>query len=166
MRGDVVAAACLAPLTMGQTSPIESGHGSSLLCEAAGSTATEFALVAPAFLMFLFLILDGGRMMFAKQALNELAAATARCWAIKATGCGTTAETQSWAVARGAARSMLSIVSTDVLVSPSMTSCNGQNNMAKATISMTFRKGALLLLPQSSVPSQLSSTACFPVAST
>lgn len=129
----------------------------------AGSAATEFALVAPAFLMFLFLILEGGRMIFAKQALNELAVATARCAAIKSPGCTTVAATQSWAAARGVTRSMLSITAASVAVTPTM-ACNGQSNMTQATITMAYRKGAMTLLPQSVVPANLVSTACFPAS--
>ncbi len=129
----------------------------------AGASATEFALVAPVFLMFLFLILDGGRIMFTKQALNELASATARCAAIKATGCTTVSATQNWAAARGVARSMLSITAANVTVVQS-TTCNGQSNMATAAISMTYKKGALTLLPQSVIPSTLTSNACFPAS--
>ena len=128
-----------------------------------GASATEFALVAPAFLMFLFLILDGGRNMFTKQALNELASATARCAAIKATGCTTISATQNWAAARGIARSMLSISAANVTVVQS-TTCNGQANMATVAISMTYKKGALTLLPQNTVPSTLTSNACFPAS--
>jgi Flp pilus assembly protein TadG len=130
----------------------------------AGSTALEFALVAPVFLMTLFLILDGGRMMFTKQALNELAVATARCAGIKAPNCTTASAAQSWAATRGFQRSMLQITSSNVTVVQS-TSCNGQSNMAQATITMTYKKGALNLLPQSVAPAQLTSIACFPASS-
>lgn len=129
----------------------------------AGSTALEFALVAPVFLMVLFLILDGGRMIFTKQALNELAVATARCAGIKAPSCTTVSATQSWAATRGLQRSMLPLTSSNVTVVQS-TSCNGQSNMAQATITMTYKKGAMNLLPQSVAPSQLVSTACFPAS--
>ena len=133
------------------------------LTDARGGTAVEFALVAPVFLMFIFLMLDGGRMIFAKQALNELATATARCAAIKPIGCATVAETQSWAAARASSRSTLSITAANVTVSQS-TTCGGQANMAQATISMNYAKGAFTLLPQNTIPAQLTSTACFPVA--
>jgi Flp pilus assembly protein TadG len=136
---------------------------SRLVRDKTGASATEFALVAPAFLMFLFLILDGGRLMFTKQALNELASATARCTAIKANGCTTIAATQNWAAARGIARSMLLINAANVSVVLA-TNCNGQSNMATVAISMTYKKGALTLLPQSAVPSTLTSNACFPMS--
>lgn len=128
-----------------------------------GSTAVEFALVAPVFLMTLFLILDGGRMIFTKQALNELAVATARCAALKSPNCTTVSAAQSWAATRGVQRSMLQITSSNVTVVQS-TSCNGQSNMAQATITMTYKKGAMNLLPQNVAPSQLTSIACFPAS--
>ena len=54
--------------------------------EEIGGAVVEFALVAPTFLMFIFLILDGGRMIFTKQSLDEVTTATARCVAIQAAG--------------------------------------------------------------------------------
>ena len=130
--------------------------------EQAGAAATEFALVAPAFLMFLFLVLDGGRMLFAKQSLNDVATASARCFAIKATGCTDAASTQSWAVSRALARDNLALTSSNVVVST--TTCNSIANMAQVTVSMAWKKGAMTLLPQSIAPSTLTSVACFPIA--
>ena len=127
----------------------------------AGAGVVEFALLAPTFLMFLFLLLDGGRMMFAKQSLNELAAATARCMATRQASCASTASTQSWAVARGLARSNLQLTANDVVLNTNAT-CGGVTNMIHTTVSMTWKKGAMNLLPQSIAPSSLTATACFP----
>jgi Flp pilus assembly protein TadG len=132
-----------------------------LLRNRRGGAAVEFALVAPTFLMFLFLILDGGRMVFARQSLNDLAAATARCAAIKATGCTDAASAQAWAVSRGLNHDNLQLATTDVAVLIG-TSCNNVANMTKATISIPWKKGAMTLLPQSIAPSTLTSVACFP----
>jgi Flp pilus assembly protein TadG len=128
-----------------------------------GSSAVEFALVAPTFLMFVFLILDGGRMIFAKQSLNEVATATARCAAIKAVGCTTAGDAQNWAISRGITRDNLRIAASEVSVVVG-TPCNNVANMAKATVSTTWKKGAMALLPQSVAPSTLTSIACFPIA--
>ncbi len=132
-----------------------------------GATAVEFALVAPTFLMFVFLILDGGRMIFAKQSLNSLAAETARCAAIKAIGCtdppGVQAQAQAWAVNRGLTHDNLKIDPSDVKIF-NPTTCFSQSNMAKATISVAWKRGAMTLLPQSIAPATLTATACFPVA--
>ena len=132
-----------------------------LIRDCRGGSLVEFALVAPTFLMFLFLLLDGGRMVFTKQSLNEVATATARCAAVKGTGCATAADAQSWAIARGRARDNLQVSSAVVDV----VTCNGVANMSRATVSTTWKKGAMGLLPQSTVPSTLTSVACFPIAS-
>jgi Flp pilus assembly protein TadG len=129
-----------------------------------GAAAVEFAIVAPAFLMMIFLLLDGGRMLFSKQALNELATAAARCAALKPIGCTTVAEVQNWTVTRGNARSALALTTAMVTVSQA-TTCNGQSGMAQATIAMPFKKGAMTLLPQSVAPATLTSSSCFPVPS-
>lgn len=137
--------------------------GIRLAIEATGAAATEFALVAPAFLMFIFLILDGGRMMFTRQSLGEVATATARCFAIKATGCTDAASAQSWAVSRALARDNLALTTSNVAITT--TTCNSVAGMAQVTVTTTWKKGAMTLLPQSVAPSTLSSVACFPIAS-
>jgi len=135
----------------------------SLVRDRRGGTAVEFALVAPTFLMMIFLMIDGGRMLFTRQALSELAVAGARCAALKPTGCTTPAEVKNWMVSQGKQRSMLRLTANMIVVSPT-TACNGQTNMAQATITMPYSKGTLNLLPQSSVPANLVATSCFPVA--
>lgn len=136
----------------------------SLLRERKGATAVEFALVAPALMMFMFLILDGGRMIFTKQALNELAAETARCAAIKASGCDADS-IQTWAITRGRSRSQLPMYAGSTTVDVTTATCNGQAGMEQATIRMPYPKGSMTLLPQSYVPATMVSVACFPVAS-
>jgi Flp pilus assembly protein TadG len=126
-----------------------------------GAGAVEFALLAPTFLMFLFLLLDGGRMMFAKQSLNELATATARCMATKQATCADPSSTRNWAVSRGLARGNLQLTSNNVTINTAAT-CGGVSNMIQATISMPWKKGAMMLLPQSVAPGSLTATACFP----
>ena len=135
-----------------------------LLRSADGAAAMEFAIVAPTFLMMIFLMLDGGKMLFTKQALNDLAASAARCAALGSTGCTTAGAVQSWVVDRARQRSQLALTTSMVTITPS-TSCNGQTNMAKAQINYPYAKGPLQLLPQSAVPSTLTSISCFPVAS-
>ena len=127
-----------------------------------GGATVEFALVAPTFLMFIFLLLDGGRMMFAKQSLNEVATATARCAALGASGCADATSAQNWATARALARDNLNLSAATVQLG---VTCNTVANMAKATVSTTWKKGAMALLPQSVAPSTLTSVACFPIAS-
>lgn len=128
-----------------------------------GASAVEFALVLPALLMMIFLILDGGRMMFTKQALNELAAAGARCAALHPASCATPPLTQQWVADRGNQRSQLRLTTAMVTVSQSA-SCNGRSGMAQVTVAMPFPKGAMNLLPQSDTPATLTATSCFPAS--
>jgi len=131
-----------------------------LLHDRKGGSMIEFALLAPTFLMFIFLLLDGGRMLFAKQSLNEVATATARCYAIKATGCSDAAAARTWAINRGLTRDNLAV--NDVTFA---SSCDSGLVGAKVTVTTIFKKGAMTLLPQSVAPSTLTSTACFPTTS-
>ena len=131
-----------------------------LLHDRKGGTVVEFALVAPAFLMFVFLLLDGGRMLFAKQSLNELATETARCYAIQSANCPDAATTKTWAINRGLTRDNLAV--SDVVVAAA---CDSGLAGTKVTVTTTFKKGAMTLLPQSVAPSTLTSVSCFPNAS-
>ena len=54
----------------------------SLIAACGGTTAIEFALVAPIFMMFLFGTIEFGRLLWTEQALQETAIAGARCMAI------------------------------------------------------------------------------------
>lgn len=123
-----------------------------------GAAAVEFALVAPVFLAFIFLILDGGRMIFVRQSLNEVATATARCYALKATGCTSTGAAETWATSRALARDNLVLSVAHVTTA----TCNSVGNMAQATVTTVWKKGAMTLLPQSVAPGTLSATSCFP----
>ena len=86
-------------------------------------------------------------MLFTKQALNELASATARCAAVHPSGCTSPDAVASWAASRGRTRSHLSVTADMVAVTMS-TTCNGVGEMAQATITLPLRKGAMDLLPQ------------------
>jgi Flp pilus assembly protein TadG len=131
-----------------------------LATNAIGAVAVEFAFVAPVFLMFLFLMLDGGRMLFTQQSLNEVATATARCAALQAAGCTSTASAQNWATSRALTRGGLTLSNTKVELG---VTCNSVSSMAKVTVSTAWKKSGMGLLPQSVVPVTLTSVACFPI---
>lgn len=127
---------------------------------AIGAVAVEFALVAPVFLMFLFLMLDGGRMLFTQQSLNEVATATARCAALQATGCTSAASAQDWATSRALTRGGLALSQAKVELN---VTCNSVSSMAKVTVGTAWKKSGMGLLPQSVAPATLTSVACFPI---
>ncbi len=62
-----------------------------------GSEAIEFALVLPAFLMFVVGIADVGRLLWTNTTLAHAAAVAARCGAINTSLCGTSSLVASYA---------------------------------------------------------------------
>ncbi|WCT74599.1 TadE/TadG family type IV pilus assembly protein [Sphingomonas naphthae] len=128
--------------------------------EQRGATAVEFAFVAPIFLMFLLLLLEGARMMWTQGALQEAAASAARCSAVKSSSCNSDALVKSYAVAR-AANSQITIAATTVTIDNAVT-CGTLGNMQKVTITAPWSSAATNLLP--GAPSQLSVYSCFPNA--
>lgn len=126
-----------------------------------GVTATEFALVAPVFLMFMFLIIDGARAAWTYQTLQEVATNSARCAALGVTGCKTSAEVRSYAVARAAAGGV-PLTAGAVTLTPAAT-CSSVAGMTKVAISAAYQGASTKLLPSS--VTTLNTESCFPTAS-
>jgi Flp pilus assembly protein TadG len=63
-----------------------------------GAAAVEYALILPIFLLFMFGIIDVGRLMWTYVTLTRATEAAARCGAVNTTDCGTTAAIASRAV--------------------------------------------------------------------
>lgn len=125
-----------------------------------GVTATEFALVAPVFLMFMFLIIDGARAAWTYQTLQEVATNSARCAALGVTGCKTSAEVRSYAVARAAAGGV-PLTAGAVTLTPAAT-CSSVAGMTKVAISAAYQGASTKLLPSS--VTTLNTESCFPTA--
>lgn len=132
-----------------------------LLRDRRGVTAVEFALVAPAFMMFMFLIIDGARAVWTYQTLQEVATSTARCAALGVTGCKTASEVQSYAVARAAATGVP--LATSAVTLTSAATCSSVAGMTKVAIASSYQGATTKLLPSS--VSTLSTESCFPTAS-
>jgi Flp pilus assembly protein TadG len=62
-----------------------------------GSAAIEYALILPAVLMFIFGLMDTGRLLWSYTTLSRAVEAAARCATINTTQCGTTAQIQAFA---------------------------------------------------------------------
>jgi Flp pilus assembly protein TadG len=65
-----------------------------------GSAAVQFGLVAPALLVFMFGIIEIGRMLWTMNALHYSVEEAARCASINATTCGSAGKVQTFAAAR------------------------------------------------------------------
>ena len=131
-----------------------------LLRSIEGVTAVEFALVAPVFMMFMFLIIDGARAVWTYQALQKVATSSARCAALGTTGCKTSSEVQSYAVARAAATGV-KLAATAVTLTPGAT-CSSIAGMTKVVIASSYQGATTKLLPSS--VSTLNTESCFPTA--
>ena len=128
-----------------------------LLRSISGASAVEFALLAPVFLTMLFGIIEGSRMFWMKQALDEIAYSTARCMSVSS-ACDTVTSQQSFATGRATGYG-LRIATADVILAANVT-CRGQPAGNSVTVSAPFRTALGELLP---MPTTVSATACFPV---
>lgn len=126
-----------------------------------GVTAVEFALVAPAFMMFMFLIIDGARAVWTYQTLQEIASNAARCAGLGTSGCRTAGEVQSYAVNRAAA-SGVRLAAGAVTLAPAAI-CSGVAGMTRVAISSAYQGATTKLLPTS--VATLNTESCFPTAS-
>jgi Flp pilus assembly protein TadG len=68
-----------------------------LLRDRSGTTATEFALVAPALCMLVYGTMEFGRMVWTQSALNFAVEEAARCASVTPGTCGTSNQTATYA---------------------------------------------------------------------
>jgi Flp pilus assembly protein TadG len=132
-------------------------RASYLLRDSAGSSAVEFALVAPVLLAFIFLLIEGGRLEWTQQALQEVASNTARCMALGTAPCADTPSIQGYAAARGLAWGVTFKAATTTVTANA--TCNSVSGMNKIAISLPYG-GVTGLLPFA--PSALTASACAP----
>ncbi|ATE66752.1 TadE/TadG family type IV pilus assembly protein [Rhizorhabdus dicambivorans] len=132
-----------------------------LLRDRRGVTATEFALVAPAFMMFLFLIIDGARAAWTYQTLQSVATDAARCAALGVSTCDSSAEVKTYAVNRANGFGV-PLTAAAVTLTTSAT-CQSMAGMTKVAISTSYQGATTKLLP--SPITTLSTESCFPTAS-
>lgn len=121
------------------------------------STITEFALVFPVFLLFLFGGIEGCRLLWQQQMVETAAYETVRCMSVS-TACDTLAEQQAKAVAE-AAEVGLTITSSAATITTG-TTCRGHANSNKVTIQVAFSTVLRGFLP---MPTTVEATACYPV---
>lgn len=126
----------------------------------AGAALIEFALLAPVALAMLFSLIEGGRIYWIKQTLNEVAYATARCMSV-GSACDTADEQKSYAVGRAAAYT-IRVDASDVAVT-GPTTCRGIAGSNQVSVTHRLASPVTGLLPF--LPDDISATACFPVLS-
>ncbi|RVT94443.1 TadE/TadG family type IV pilus assembly protein [Sphingomonas crocodyli] len=133
-----------------------------LIRDMRGVTAVEFALVAPVFLMFMFMIIDGAREVWTYQTLQQVATASARCAGLGTTDCNSSANVKAYAVAKANGFGVPLTASAVTLTTG--TTCQSMANMTKVAIVTSYQGATTKLLPSSL--STLRTESCFPTAPT
>ena len=113
-----------------------------------GATVIEFALVLPLLLMALFGLIEGARLVWMDQALDQAAYSTARCRTIASVACDSAAKQVTYAVQRAKANG-ITVDPANVVIDPAAT-CNGVTGALLVTLTVNFGSpvGKLLPLPQ------------------
>ncbi|RYD86605.1 MAG: pilus assembly protein [Sphingomonadales bacterium] len=131
-----------------------------LLRDVRGITAVEFALVAPPFMMFMFLMVDGARAVWTYQTLQAVATDAARCAALGRSNCDTTGEVQQYAVDRANGFGVPLTLAQVALNTAAI--CSTVSGMTQVTITKSYQGATTKLLPSSI--SSLTTNSCFPTA--
>ena len=135
-------------------------RGSAILRDCRASSALEFALVTPVFLLFLLGMLEYGRMVWTWEALQATAGVTARCVAISSTDCPIAANYANAVAGR------FGIGNPTVTSSHALGACNapGVTNMENVTLQLPFLSPVGKMLP--GLGGTLTASACYPVSTT
>ncbi len=136
----------------------------SLRHDRSGASAVEFALVLMPLLMLAFGVIEYGRLLWTKQALQQTAIAGARCMGILQSSCasgGSFSSTNTTSFIQQVASGWgISVPSTGVTLNHSAT-CGGETGFSQVSLALTFTsvipKIVLLVGGEN-----LTATACFP----
>jgi Flp pilus assembly protein TadG len=133
-----------------------------------GAAAVEFAAVLGPLLLLIFGVFEYGRLLWVREALQETAAAGARCMGMSATSCASGGAYDAGASANyieGVASTWgVTLTSTNVSLN-SNTTCAGvsaPNGFSSVTITYTFQSVVPNVVTSLTGGANLSSTACFP----
>lgn len=124
-----------------------------------GATVIEFAVLAPLFLAMLLCLIEGARLLWTRQTLENVAHVGARCMATGASACVSVAATRSHVVTLAAERG-IRLQPADVTPEVGVI-CEGVGGFDRVSVQASFDSPARGLLP---LPQQIAASACFPTA--
>ncbi|MEG8040760.1 TadE/TadG family type IV pilus assembly protein [Sphingomonas sp. LR60] len=122
-----------------------------------GATVIEFAIVLPLLLMALFGLIEGARLIWMDQALDQAAYSTARCRTIASAACDSAAKQVSYAVTRAKANG-ITVTPANVVIDPAAT-CGGSTSGLSVTLTVAFSSPVGKLLP---LPATVRGRSCLP----
>lgn len=133
-----------------------------------GAAAVEFAFVLGPLMLLVFGIFEFGRLLWVREALQETAAAGARCMGMSATSCdasGAYSATKTTTYVEGVATNWgVTLTGADITLNNN-TSCAGVSatkGFSTVTITYTFDSVVPNFVKALSSGENLSTTACFP----
>lgn len=75
-------------------------HWRTAIADRRGSIAVEFAFIVPPLILFLLGAIEGGRMLWAQNALQYAVEQAARCAVVDTTNCGSVSQIQAYAAGK------------------------------------------------------------------
>ncbi len=133
-----------------------------------GASAVEFALALGPLLLMMFGVEEFGRLLWTREALQETAAAAARCMAMTSTSCaaaGAYSASSTGAYVKSTASNWAVTLADANITLNNNTTCAGvsaPNGFSSVTLSYTFQSVVPNFLSALSSGKALSATACFP----
>jgi Flp pilus assembly protein TadG len=134
-------------------------------CDARGTTAIEFALVAPVFLMLVFGAIEYSRLLWTMHALQQVAFDGARCMAIPQSACASAGSYSATAttthIQQTGSQWGLSIQSADITLSANV-SRGGTTGFSQVQIGSKFNTPVPQIVLLAAAGTTLQATACYP----
>jgi Flp pilus assembly protein TadG len=142
---------------------VRSRVGTGFKSDTAGATAVEFALVILPFLLMVFGSIEVARLMWTRNALQQLSIKGARCMALNSSACAVTgtfntAATLSY-IESAAAAAGISLADGNITLNSSAT-CAGVSGVSQVSIAYGFQTAVPLVT--SFVGQTIDVTACYP----
>ena len=133
------------------------------------ATAVEFGFVALPLILCIFGIIEFGRLMWTREALQQTAIVGARCMGLVQNNCGTSgvynASLATNFVEAQAAAWSIKLTPSNITLNTTAT-CAGLGGFSQVSIVYTFNTLVPALIKALAGGTQLSATACFPNAQT
>ncbi|MGA7260668.1 MAG: TadE family protein [Stellaceae bacterium] len=132
-------------------------------CDARGTTAIEFALVAPVFLMLIFGAIEYSRLLWTLNALQQVAFDGARCMAIPQSSCAVGGSYNSTSttthITQTANQWGLSLQTINLSQN---VSCGGVSGFSQVQVSSNFITPVPQIVLLTAAGTTLQATACYP----
>jgi Flp pilus assembly protein TadG len=130
-----------------------------------GASAVEFALVLLPFLVFVFGVMEFGRAMWTREALESVTNASARCMGVLHASCATSGvydQARTISYVQTKARDLKVTIPANGISLSNNTSCAGVTGFSRVAVTYQFKTFVPLILPglKNGIPFNVVS--CFP----